>query len=61
MPRQYLRASPIWEVGCAGVLAAAMIMQEIWPMMARFLLMNMQQINCNMRLKISVMRQDISQ
>ncbi len=61
MPRRYLRVSQIWEIGCAGVLGAAVIMQETWPMMARFLLMNMLQINCNMRLKISVMRQVILQ
>ena len=51
--------SPTWEIGCAGGLVAAVIMQETWPMMARFLLMNMLQINCNMRPKTLAMRQGI--
>ena len=51
MPGKYLRVSLTWEIGCAGALGAAAIMQETWPMMARFLLMNIRQIKCNMRLK----------
>lgn len=54
-----MRVSQIWEIGCVGDLDAAAIMQETWPVTVRFLLMNMRQINCNMRLKISAMRQDI--
>ena len=54
-----MRVSQIWKIECVRDLDAAAIMQETWPMMVRFLLMNMRQINCNMRLKILHTKQDI--
>lgn len=55
-----MRVSQIWTIECVRDLGAVVIMQETWPVTVRFPLMNMRQINCNMRLKISAMRQDIS-
>ncbi len=53
-----MRVSPTWEIGCAEGLDAVAIMQEIWPMMARFRLMNTRQTNCNTRLKTLHTKQD---
>lgn len=57
MLRKYLRVSQIWTIECVRDLGAVVIMQETWPVTVRFPLKNMRQINCNMRLKISAMRQ----